>query len=95
MQNSITELRIKVPSLAKEVRRIEEDNTRLLYEIEAFESPENLLKLASMPEYSHLRHPISADVLTCKVESSGRGADRLFPSRNKRPTVTFATGVNP
>ena len=65
-QNEVTELRIKLPKLAKEIKAIEEENGRLRYEIEQFENPQHLMKLATLPEYSHLKHPLVKEILTVK-----------------------------
>lgn len=62
-QNSLTELRVAIPALAKEVRELHEDNIRLQYDIDRFESPEHLMELARKPEFSHLKHPYWPDVL--------------------------------
>ena len=56
-QNDLTELRIAIPALAIEVSEIQEENTRLKYEIERFESPIALMELMRKPEYSHLKYP--------------------------------------
>lgn len=95
LQNGITKLRIRIPHLASEVRRIEEENTHLLYEIEAFESPENLLKLAQKREFSHLRFPVNQDVVTLKQAKimDGEGDKTSLVFRMK-PSITFATGAN-
>ena len=56
-QNELTGLRLAIPALAKEVSAIEEENIRLTYEIERFESPIHLMELKRKPEFSHLRYP--------------------------------------
>lgn len=56
-QNSLTELRLAIPALAKEVNAIQEENTRLTYEIERFENPIVLMELMRQPEFSHLKYP--------------------------------------
>lgn len=55
--NELTELRLAIPQLAKEVNLLQEENARMLYEIERFESPVRLMELKRMPEYSHLKYP--------------------------------------
>lgn len=93
LQNGLTELRIRIPHLASEVRRVQEENTHLLFEIEAFESPENLLKLAKRPEFAHLRFPMSRDVLTLKQGASLQDvAANTIPELRLKPTITFASG---
>lgn len=67
-QNDLTGLRLAIPALAKEVKNIQEDNIRLSYEIERFESPEHLMKLAKKPEYSHMKYPyINEEVILVKM----------------------------
>ncbi len=62
-QNQITALKIALPEAAKKLKAFKEESTRLRYEIEQFESPEHLLELARMSEYSHLKHPLSKEIL--------------------------------
>jgi len=61
--NELTELRLSIPVLAKEVQEIREKNMELLYEIEQFESPVHLLELARKPEFGHLKHPPLNEVI--------------------------------
>lgn len=65
-QNQLTKLRIRVPALAKEIKVIREENKHLKYEIEQFESPEHLLKLARRSEFSHLKQPLVKEILNCQ-----------------------------
>jgi hypothetical protein len=62
-QNELVELRLAIPVLTKEVKIIEEENTRLRYEIERFESPMHLMELARKPEFSHLKFPYNRDII--------------------------------
>ncbi len=63
-QNSLTKLKIQLPKVEKEIQMIREENRRLSYQIDRFESPSNLIELAHRPEYSHLKHPILREILT-------------------------------
>jgi cell division protein FtsL len=56
-QNDLTQLRLTIPMLAKEVKQIQEENIRLQYEIDQFESPIHLLEIARKPEFGHLKYP--------------------------------------
>jgi hypothetical protein len=67
-QNSLTELRIAIPALAKRVKQIHMENRRLQYEIEHVMSPEHLLKLADQPEYSHLHFPSEDEVTVIPLQ---------------------------
>lgn len=63
-QNELTELKIKLPEMEKKIARIEEENQRLTYQIDRFESPTHLIELAHHPEYAHLKHPLLQEILT-------------------------------
>ncbi len=56
-QNEVTKLRLAIPQIAKEVADIREENVRLQYAIDTFESPRHLYELMKDPSYSHLRFP--------------------------------------
>lgn len=58
---------MKLPKIKKEIAAIEEVNATLAYQIECFESPENLLALASQPTYSHLKFPSFEEILATRV----------------------------
>lgn len=62
-QNELTELRLAIPSLAKEVRHIQETNHRLKYEVDQFESPIHLMELMRMPEFGGLKFGYNQDVV--------------------------------
>lgn len=62
-QNDLTELRLVIPTLTKEVKRIQKENIRLQYEVDRFESPIHLMELLRRPEYSHLKYPHVDDVV--------------------------------
>lgn len=62
-QNELTGLRMAIPVLAKEVKGIQEENIRLKYEIDSFESPIHLMELARKPEFGHLKFPYITDVI--------------------------------
>ena len=61
--NELTEMRREIPELEKALRRIEEENARLAYEVDTFESPQHLMELLRQPEYGHLRHPELKDII--------------------------------
>ncbi len=55
-QNVLCARRLILPSLAKEVSVLHEENTRLRFEIERFEDPKNLMQLAKMQNFRHLKY---------------------------------------
>jgi hypothetical protein len=62
--NDLTELRLSIPVLAREVKDIHEQNLELQYTIDCFESPLHLMELASKPEFGHLKYPTLNDVIS-------------------------------
>jgi len=67
-QNSITELRLQIPSISKELQMVTQENIRLQFEIDQFESPAYLMELAENPEFSHLKYPLIDEIITIEVD---------------------------
>jgi cell division protein FtsL len=65
-QNYLTSLRISLFEVEKKIAVIQEENKRLQYEIEQFESPSHLMDLARSIEFSHLQHPFVENILSVK-----------------------------
>lgn len=63
-QNKLTALRVQIPQLAKEIKEINEEKTRLKFEIEQFENPQHLMELARGNSYGHLKHPLEKEIVT-------------------------------
>ncbi len=62
-QNRLIRLRLEVPALARQLQKIEAENTRLVYEVEQFENPIHLLELSNQAEFADLNHPYREDIL--------------------------------
>jgi len=92
-QNELTKLSLRFPELMKEVKTIRAENMRLQYQIDQFESPAHLLQLASLPQFSHLKHPLVSDILTCAegplLELPGKEEGLL----QRGPRLTLAIGA--
>lgn len=67
-QNELTELRLYGPRLALEIKGIQEENTRLKYQLQEFESPGNLMQMLGDSRFSYLKHPVSKDILVLQEE---------------------------
>ncbi len=67
-QNKITELRLEIPRLSKELAAMQQENVRLQYEIDQFENPLALMELAKQPAYSHLKYPLLNEIITIPVK---------------------------
>lgn len=61
--NELTELRLSVPVLTREVKEIREKNLELKYAIDTFESPLHLMELARKPEFGHLKYPSINEII--------------------------------
>lgn len=61
--NQLTALRLEIPLVSKEVKDLQEENRRLQYEIDQFESPLHLMEMLKKPEFSHLKYPKSNEVV--------------------------------
>ncbi len=61
--NELTELRLAIPMLSKELLEIREHNLELQYAIAHFESADNLMKIANRPEFGHLRFPSVDEII--------------------------------
>lgn len=63
-QNQVTELKFRLPRIAKEIKAIREENSRLQYEVSRFENPNHLIELAKA--FPHLKHPYLQEIVTVK-----------------------------
>lgn len=63
-QNAINYLSLQIPKITRDLRAIEEENVRLRFEIECFESPDQLMRLVRTQEYTHLRYPLLKEVFS-------------------------------
>jgi hypothetical protein len=97
LQNEVTQLRMKIPEVSKQVKRIEQENIRLQYEIDIFESPDNLMRFARLPEYQHLKYPLCHEIVALKEEMPlllyAENSEKI-PTKPKSK-LTFAIGANP
>lgn len=66
--NQLTELRLAIPAIVREVQKLQEENIRLQYEIEQFESPMHLMELARKPGFGHLKNPYLPEIIEIKAE---------------------------
>jgi hypothetical protein len=82
-QNKCTELKMRLPKIAKEIEAINQENAQLQYQIVCFESPDHLLQLSKNPEYEHLKFPYFQDVLTVK-----EGLALHWPSSDETASAT-------
>lgn len=94
-QNQITALRIELPDVVRKLKGLKEDNTRLRYEIEQFESPEHLIELARHHEFSHLRHPLLKEVVNMPqgIALQIKPREENQPASRRNLSVTLATGA--
>lgn len=95
-QNAVTRCRLEIPVLAKQIKDMQEENTRLQYEIDIFESPEHLMELARHSEFSHLKHPMLKEIVTMQEGLALQvSSDEKEEKITARPKVKFAIGAIP
>lgn len=63
-QNGITELRLQIPVASRELEAVQQENTRLQFEIDQFFNPQHLLELSNTPEFRHLKYPLMNEIIT-------------------------------
>lgn len=68
-QNRLTDLKMQIPILTKQVEILKEKQSALLYEVEQFEDPTNLLHLSQQPEYGHLKYPFQEQIFMIERKS--------------------------
>lgn len=85
-QNQVTHLRIQIPAISQEIKNIREENRRLQYDIDQFENPEHLMQLARQGEFSHLKHPLVKEILTCQ-----EGMAMQLPVESREEMVSVRT----
>lgn len=94
-QNKITQLRLEIPHVTKAIQELEEESTRLRFEIDSFENPLHLMQLARLSEYSHLKHPLNKDVVSVAVMPLQEPVDHVgsqeiqIPSKLSLATLLF------
>ena len=93
-QNKLTQLRMYAPKVVKEIKSIQEENARLLYEVEKFESPDNMMRLSRLAEYSHLKHPLISQVLVMNEPEELSSVETIMiDSGYSRTKHTLAVGA--
>lgn len=93
-ENELTQIRMRLPEVAKAIKSIDEENMRLKYEIDQFENPQHLMELARDDKYSHLKYPLLKDILTVNeglaLQVEGEETE---PVSQHKPKVNLATGA--
>jgi hypothetical protein len=90
-QNDLIKVRIELPKLAREVRLLEELNSRLRYEIERFENPRHLMNLAKRPEFSHLKHPLIGEIFVLRAPEEAQSIQEEATFQPKVRSIFIGT----
>lgn len=94
-QNELTRMRMQIPELAKQVKRLQEENTRLQYQIDVFASPQHLQELLSQNEYAHLKHPYSRNIIALTAGQAVKGPEPETIAARNSSRLPLATGAHP
>lgn len=62
-QNQINYLSLQIPKLTKDLKTLEEENLKLQFHIDSFESPDHLMHLVKLNAFSHLRYLDGKEVM--------------------------------
>jgi hypothetical protein len=95
-QNAVTQKRLAIPLVAKQIKDLKEANTCLQYEIDLFESPEHLMELAAKSEFAHLKQPLLKEILAMQegVALQG-GAEEVETKLSTASRFRLALGAKP
>ena len=63
-QQELAQIKVQLPELEKRLHVIQEENRRMLCEIEELENPSRLIELVHRPEFGYLKHPLLREILT-------------------------------
>ncbi len=93
-QNLVTQKRLTIPLIAKQIKELKEANTCLQYEIDLFESPEHLMELAAKSEFSHLKQPLLKEILAMQEGSALHGGiEEVEPPLSTASRFRLALGA--
>ena len=90
-QNEKMRIKMVIPMIAKQVKALEEKNVELLYQIEKFESPEYLLKLAESQEFAHLHFPSLEQVVVVQEGIALLSPEAVFETKDPASLSSKAT----
>lgn len=93
-QNQVTKVKLALPKFQSEVEKFYQENQRLKYEIECFESPYHLMDLVKLPEYSHLRYYLDQDIICIEEGKNLKPIEKVEDISYRRSPVSIASGVS-
>ena len=67
--NLVTSKRLEIPKLQKKLKRLEEENIRLQYEVDKLENPAHLMHLSRRKEFQYLHYPAHNEVIILSTET--------------------------
>ncbi|SPN73555.1 hypothetical protein C10C_0386 [Chlamydia serpentis] len=67
-QNTLTKLRLEIPSLSIRLRQLEQRNVSLHFLIDRIERPDHLMEIATLPEYQYLEYPSEENIYILSYE---------------------------
>ena len=89
-QNKLTFYNIKLTRAEKAIFNIKQEMNHLQYEVNKFESPENLIKIMNSMDFSHMSYPLSNEVIFINMEDD----DMSFNKKEIETPIYFACIIN-
>ena len=96
-QNLINYYSLHIPKVTKELKVLEEENLKLKFCIDQFESPDHLMQLVKSAPYAHLRFPVVKDVVHLPegIALKQEGEDCQKSLRHYKTEPVLAVGAHP
>lgn len=69
-KNDLLQVQLEIPHMKRELKEITEENKRLAFEVQSFESPQHLIELSRQTEFAHLR-PVSVSEVLVIPQNEG------------------------
>lgn len=63
-QHEVTKLRLSIPQLSANVKKMKEENLHLRFLVDQFENPQYLSKIARDKRFNHLKYPLLSEIIT-------------------------------
>ncbi len=92
-QNQINYLSLNLPKIVKELKTLEEENMRLRFQVNSFQSPDHLMQLVKEEQYTHLKMPLLKEVFTFQEGLALNQDQDIYKDQSLPREPVLAVGV--